>query len=69
MNNTDTFVPVFAKILEGIEITPFNQCLSIILSLIAFSIPDWAVIKPVGTTIAALPFSFNEYKICWINNV
>ena len=28
--------------------------------LIVFSIPLCAVIKPVGTTIAALPLSFNE---------
>ena len=61
---TETLVPVVAKILLGILITPLSQPLSISASRIFFSIPLCAVIKPVGTTIAALPFSFNEYIIC-----
>ena len=55
---------LFAKILEGMEITPLSIFSSTILVLMASSIPLFAVRKPVGTTIAALPSSLREYITC-----
>ena len=65
MNEFDTItftvnVPVVAKIFDGIETTPDNQFSLTNFCRIFLSIPVGAVRKPVGTTIAALPFSFNE---------
>ena len=66
INKIETLVPVVAKILEGMDTTPASILFSTRCSRIFLSMPDWAVIKPVGNTIAALPFSFRLNKICWI---
>ena len=56
-NKMETFVPVVAKILLGIETTPRSIFSSTSFSRIFFSMPLCAVRKPVGTTMAALPFA------------
>ena len=61
---TETFVPVVANILLGIEIAPENIFSLINFSLIPFVILSWPVKKPVGTTIAAFPLSDNEKIMC-----
>ena len=60
IKSTETFVQVVAKILLGILTTHLSIFSSISFSLIFFSIPLWAVIKPVGKTIAAFHLSLKE---------
>ena len=45
-----------------------EQKIRLIISAI-FSIPLFAVIKPVGTTMAPLPAGFRELITCWIKQV
>ena len=64
INKILTLVPVVAKILLGILTTPRNIFCSTKRSRILRSIPLCAVIKPVGTTTAAFPFSESECIMC-----
>ena len=67
-NRTETFVPVFANTLLGIEIQPYTQRLSTIFVRTFLSTPLLAVMNPVGMTIAPLPFVFSELMRCWIKH-
>ena len=60
----DTLVPVVAKMFEGIETTPASILFFTKYSRIPLSIPDWAVINPVGSTTAALPSDFKDLMMC-----
>ena len=59
----DTRVPVFAKIFFGMLITPMSILLSIKNLRICCPIL-FALRKPDGTTIAALPFFDSELIMC-----
>ena len=55
---------VVAKILGGIVIHPSSELESTRTLRRVFSILV-AVIKPVGTTMAALPLGLREFSRCW----
>ncbi len=61
----DTFVPVVAKIFGGIVMQPLKALESTRCFLMLFSMLLCAVIKPVGTTMAALPVGEREFSKCW----
>ena len=60
MKRMETLVPVVAKMLLGMETTPASIFLSTRCWRIFLSMPLWAVMKPVGTTTAALPPGLSE---------
>ena len=68
-NTTETLVPVLANTLDGMLMTPYTMCSSTICFRIVPSTPLLAVRKPVGNTIAPLPFSFSEFSTCWMKQV